>query len=226
MGKSKKAEKDDSIDAGMRERAAKVMSLTKGDGHTNLEIYNLMYGNRSIDDTPKENKVCALRRGEVTLNDLVKIAKYTNVSLDWLVFGKERTTQAQENFPDKVTTTDFLNSVVALSRAPTVRDISIDVKHPSAMNDFRPSFTLSVDFYKSNLHQTDCLLFYTAEEILHGLDNLKGALALPPSTIKEKAIDNAKASFTDIPLLSRESGMRFRDEDFLPVPEEDYFDKY
>lgn len=226
MGMSKKAEKDESIDAGMRERAAKVMSLTKGDGHSNLEIYNLMYGNRSIDDAPKENKVCALRRGEVTLSDLVKIAKYANVSLDWLVFGKERITQAQESSPDKVTTTDFLNSVVALSRAPTVKDISIDVKHPSTANDFRPSFTLSVDFYKSNLDQTDCFLFYTAEEILHGLDNLKGALALPSSTIKEKAIDNAKASFTDIPLLSTKSGWRLRDEDFLPVPEENYFDKY
>lgn len=212
----------------------RIMDLRKKAGYSRSDFYALLYPDSNEKPNVQAKRMGEIERGNVgekgakviDFPRLAFIASFCHVPLEWLVFGKERNTQAQETDPEKATTKNFLNSVISLSRAPTVKDISIEVRHPNINNDYRPGFTLSVDFYKSHLEGAEVLLFFTAEEILDGLDNIKGALALPASSLKDKAIDLTKNRFTDIPLLSTKSGWRFRDEDFLPVPEEDYFDKY
>lgn len=212
----------------------RIMDLRKKAGYSRSDFYALLYPDSNEKPSVQAKRMGEIERGNVgekgakviDFPRLAFIASFCHVPLEWLVFGKERNTQAQETDPEKVTTKNFLNSVISLSRAPTVKDISIEVRHPNINNDYRPGFTLSVDFYKSHLEGAEVLLFFTAEEILDGLDNIKGALALPASSLKDKAIDLTKNRFTDIPLLSTKSGWRFRDEDFLPVPEENYFDKY
>lgn len=212
----------------------RIMDLRKKAGYSRSDFYALLYPDSNEKPSVQAKRMGEIERGNVgekgakviDFPRLAFIASFCHVPLEWLVFGKERNTQAQETDPEKATTKNFLNSVISLSRAPTVKDISIEVRHPNINNDYRPGFTLSVDFYKSHLEGAEVLLFFTAEEILDGLDNIKGALALPASSLKDKAIDLTKNRFTDIPLLSTKSGWRFRDEDFLPVPEENYFDKY
>lgn len=210
------------------------MDLRKKAGYSRSDFYALLYPDSNEKTSVKEKRMGEIERGNVgekgtkiiDFPRLAFIASFCHVSLEWLVFGKERNTQAQETDPEKTTTTNFLNSVISLSRAPTVKDISIEVRHPNNNNDLRPGFTLSVDFYKSHLESADVLLFFTAEEILDGLDNIKGALALPASSLKAKAIDLTRSRFTNIPLLSTKSGWRFRASDFNIIDSQDHFDKY
>lgn len=217
-----------------RRLGQRIMDLRKKAGYSRSDFYALLYPDSNEKPSVKEKRMGEIERGNVgekgtkiiDFPRLAFIASFCHVSLEWLVFGKERNTQAQETDPEKTTTTNFLNSVVSLSRAPTVKDISIEVRHPNNNNDLRPGFTLSVDFYKSHLESADVLLFFTAEEILDGLDNIKGALALPASSLKAKAIDLTRSRFTDIPLLSTKSGWRFRASDFNIIDSQDHFDKY
>lgn len=217
-----------------RRLGERIMDLRKKAGYSRSDFYALLYPDSNEKPTVQEKRMGEIERGNVGQKGakvidfprLAFIASFCHVSLERLVFGKERNTQAQETDPEKATTTNFLNSVISLSRAPTVKDISIEVRHPNNNNDLRPGFTLSVDFYKSHLESTDVLLFFTAEEILDGLDNIKGALALPASSLKAKAIDLTKSRFTDIPLLSTKSGWRFRASDFDIIDSQDHFDKY
>lgn len=216
-----------------RRLGQRIMDLRKKAGYSRSDFYALLYPDSNEKPSVKEKRMGEIERGNVgekgtkiiDFPRLAFIASFCHVSLEWLVFGKERNTQAQETDPEKTTTTNFLNSVISLSRAPTVKDISIEVRHPNN-NDLRPGFTLSVDFYKSHLESADVLLFFTAEEILDGLDNIKGALALPASSLKAKAIDLTRSRFTDIPLLSTKSGWRFRASDFNIIDSQDHFDKY
>mgnify|MGYP004523889983 FL=1 len=216
-----------------RRLGQRIMDLRKKAGYSRSDFYALLYPDSNEKPSVKEKRMGEIERGNVgekgtkiiDFPRLAFIASFCHVSLEWLVFGKERNTQAQETDPEKTTTTNFLNSVISLSRAPTVKDISIEVRHPNN-NDLRPGFTLSVDFYKSHLESADVLLFFTAEEILDGLDNIKGALALPASSLKAKAIDLTRSRFTDIPLLSTKSGWRFRASDFDIIDSQDHFDKY
>ena len=217
-----------------RRLGQRIMDLRKKAGYSRSDFYALLYPDSNEKTSVKEKRMGEIERGNVgekgtkiiDFPRLAFIASFCHVSLEWLVFGKERNTQAQETDPEKTTTTNFLNSVISLSRAPTVKDISIEVRHPNNNNDFRPGFTLSVDFYKSHLESADVLLFFTAEEILDGLDNIKGALALPASSLKAKAIDLTRSRFTNIPLLSTKSGWRFRASDFNIIDSQDHFDKY
>lgn len=217
-----------------RRLGQRIMDLRKKAGYSRADFYALLYPDSNEKPSVQEKRMGEIERGNVgekgtkiiDFPRLAFIASFCHVSLERLVFGKERNTQAQETDPEKATTTNFLNSVISLSRAPTVKDISIEVRHPNNNNDLRPGFTLSVDFYKSHLESTDVLLFFTAEEILDGLDNIKGALALPASSLKAKAIDLTKSRFTDIPLLSTKSGWRFRASDFDIIDSQDHFDKY
>lgn len=217
-----------------RRLGERIMDLRKKAGYSRSDFYALLYPDSNEKPTVQEKRMGEIEKGNVGQKGakvidfprLAFIASFCHVSLERLVFGKERNTQAQETDPEKATTTNFLNSVISLSRAPTVKDISIEVRHPNNNNDLRPGFTLSVDFYKSHLESTDVLLFFTAEEILDGLDNIKGALALPASSLKAKAIDLTKSRFTDIPLLSTKSGWRFRASDFDIIDSQDHFDKY
>ena len=217
-----------------RRLGQRIMDLRKKAGYSRSDFYALLYPDSNEKPSVQEKRMGEIERGNVgekgtkiiDFPRLAFIASFCHVSLEWLVFGKERNTQAQETDPEKATTTNFLNSVISLSRAPTVKDISIEVRHPNNNNDLRPGFTLSVDFYKSHLESADVLLFFTAEEILDGLDNIKGALALPASSLKAKAIDLTKSRFTDIPLLSTKSGWRFRASDFDIIDSQDHFDKY
>lgn len=217
-----------------RRLGQRIMDLRKKAGYSRSDFYALLYPDSNEKPSVQEKRMGEIERGNVgekgtkiiDFPRLAFIASFCHVSLERLVFGKERNTQAQETDPEKATTTNFLNSVISLSRAPTVKDISIEVRHPNNNNDLRPGFTLSVDFYKSHLESTDVLLFFTAEEILDGLDNIKGALALPASSLKAKAIDLTKSRFTDIPLLSTKSGWRFRASDFDIIDSQDHFDKY
>lgn len=217
-----------------RRLGQRIMDLRKKAGYSRSDFYALLYPDSNEKPSVKEKRMGEIERGNVgekgtkiiDFPRLAFIASFCHVSLEWLVFGKERNTQAQETDPEKTTTTNFLNSVISLSRAPTVKDISIEVRHPNNNNDLRPGFTLSVDFYKSHLESADVLLFFTAEEILDGLDNIKGALALPASSLKAKAIDLTRSRFTDIPLLSTKSGWRFRASDFNIIDSQDHFDKY
>ncbi len=63
-------------------------------GPTNVELYNQIYGNRDITDSAKGNKISALRRGDgISLNDIIKIAAWKGLSLDWFILGKEQTTE-------------------------------------------------------------------------------------------------------------------------------------
>lgn len=217
-----------------RRLGERIMGLRKKAGYSRSDFYALLYPDSNEKPSVQAKRMGEIERGNVgekgakviDFPRLAFIASFCHASLEWLVFGKERNTQAQETDPEKATTTNFLNSVISLSRAPTVKDISIEVRHPNINNDYRPGFTLSVDFYKSHLEGAEVLLFFTAEEILDGLDNIKGALALPASTLKDKAIDLTKNRFTDIPLLSTKSGWRFRDSDFDIFDSQDHFDKY
>lgn len=217
-----------------RRLGERIMGLRKKAGYSRSDFYALLYPDSNEKPSVQAKRMGEIERGNVgekgakviDFPRLAFIASFCHVPLEWLVFGKERNTQAQETDPEKATTKNFLNSVISLSRAPTVKDISIEVRHPNINNDYRPGFTLSVDFYKSHLEGAEVLLFFTAEEILDGLDNIKGALALPASTLKDKAIDLTKNRFTDIPLLSTKSGWRFRDSDFDIFDSQDHFDKY
>lgn len=217
-----------------RRLGERIMGLRKKAGYSRSDFYALLYPDSNEKPSVQAKRMGEIERGNVgekgakviDFPRLAFIASFCHVPLEWLVFGKERNTQAQETDPEKATTKNFLNSVISLSRAPTVKDISIEVRHPNINNDYRPGFTLSVDFYKSHLEGAEVLLFFTAEEILDGLDNIKGALALPASTLKDKALDLTKNRFTDIPLLSTKSGWRFRDSDFDIFDSQDHFDKY
>lgn len=217
-----------------RRLGERIMGLRKKAGYSRSDFYALLYPDSNEKPGVQAKRMGEIERGNVgekgakviDFPRLAFIASFCHVPLEWLVFGKERNTQAQETDLEKATTKNFLNSVISLSRAPTVKDISIEVRHPNINNDYRPGFTLSVDFYKSHLEGAEVLLFFTAEEILDGLDNIKGALALPASTLKDKAIDLTKNRFTDIPLLSTKSGWRFRDDDFDIIDSQDHFDKY
>ena len=217
-----------------RRLGERIMGLRKKAGYRRSDFYALLYPDSNEKPSVQAKRMGEIERGNVgekgakviDFPRLAFIASFCHVPLEWLVFGKERNTQAQETDLEKATTKNFLNSVISLSRAPTVKDISIEVRHPNINNDYRPGFTLSVDFYKSHLEGAEVLLFFTAEEILDGLDNIKGALALPASTLKDKAIDLTKNRFTDIPLLSTKSGWRFRDDDFDIIDSQDHFDKY
>ena len=176
----------------------RIMDLRKKAGYSRSDFYALLYPDSNEKPSVQAKRMGEIERGNVgekgakviDFPRLAFIASFCHVPLEWLVFGKERNTQAQESDPEKATTKNFLNSVISLSRAPTVKDISIEVRHPNINNDYRPGFTLSVDFYKSHLECAEVLLFFTAEEILDGLDNIKGALALPASSLKDKAIDH------------------------------------
>lgn len=233
-GTAEKVINRDEIIRQNRRLGQRIMDLRKKAGYSRSDFYALLYPDSNEKPSVQEKRMGEIERGNVgekgtkiiDFPRLAFIASFCHVSLERLVFGKERNTQAQETDPEKATTTNFLNSVISLSRAPTVKDISIEVRHPNNNNDFRPGFTLSVDFYKSHLESTDVLLFFTAEEILDGLDNIKGALALPASSLKAKAIDLTKSRFTDIPLLSTKSGWRFRASDFDIIDSQDHFDKY
>lgn len=217
-----------------RRLGERIMGLRKNAGYNRSDFYALLYPDSKEKPSVQEKRMGEIERGNVgekgtkiiDFPRLAFIASFCHVPLEWLVFGKERNTQTQETDPEKATTKNFLNSVISLSRAPTVKDISIEVRHPNINNDYRPGFTLSVDFYKSHLEGAEVLLFFTAEEILDGLDNIKGALALPASSLKDKAIDLTKNRFTDIPLLSTKQGWRFRDDDFDIIDSQDHFDKY
>lgn len=73
-------------------------SPPKGDasekGPTNLEIYNQIYGDTVISEASKKNKISDLRSGKgISLNDIIKIAAWKGLSLDWLILGKEPTAQ-------------------------------------------------------------------------------------------------------------------------------------
>lgn len=233
-GTAEKVINRDEIIRQNRRLGQRIMDLRKKAGYSRSDFYALLYPDSKEKPSVQEKRMGEIERGNVgekgtkiiDFPRLAFIASFCHVSLERLVFGKERNTQAQETDPEKATTTNFLNSVISLSRAPTVKDISIEVRHPNNNNDLRPGFTLSVDFYKSHLESTDVLLFFTAEEILDGLDNIKGALALPASSLKAKAIDLTKSRFTDIPLLSTKSGWRFRASDFDIIDSQDHFDKY
>lgn len=233
-GTAEKVINRDEIIRQNRRLGQRIMDLRKKAGYSRSDFYALLYPDSNEKPSVQEKRMGEIERGNVgekgtkiiDFPRLAFIASFCHVPLERLVFGKERNTQAQETDPEKATTTNFLNSVISLSRAPTVKDISIEVRHPNNNNDLRPGFTLSVDFYKSHLESTDVLLFFTAEEILDGLDNIKGALALPASSLKAKAIDLTKSRFTDIPLLSTKSGWRFRASDFDIIGSQDHFDKY
>ena len=82
----------------IKKNISRLLTSSLGDdnakkGPTNVEIYNQIYGDRDdIQDPSKANKIAALRRGDgISLNDIIKIAAWKGLSLDWLILGKEPT---------------------------------------------------------------------------------------------------------------------------------------
>ena len=82
----------------IKKNISRLLTSSLGDdnakkGLTNVEIYNQIYGDRDdIQDPSKANKIAALRRGDgISLNDIIKIAAWKGLSLDWLILGKEPT---------------------------------------------------------------------------------------------------------------------------------------
>ncbi len=92
MGDNKKEIENKEIHDSFGERFKALLSSFKRDDLTNVDIYNKIYGNKNIDDSSKKNKISNLRNGKtVTLDDLIAISRAFDISLDRLVFGKEKT---------------------------------------------------------------------------------------------------------------------------------------
>lgn len=188
MGNNKKEIDLDEIRGAAGKRIIELLapkSPNQGDGLTNVEIYNKIYGNKDIDDASKKNKISALRRGEISKNmdELICIAHAMNVSLDWLVFGegdpppelqekeesasdkKERPTQHEENkvdnneeetIPTEDTVDGLLWALVNLSLCDYVRDFKIEAHgHDFFYHDVKISFSI----YPDDDYQSDTVSY-------------------------------------------------------------------
>ena len=63
---------------------------SQDEGLTNIDIYNKIFGDDKKSDSAKKNKISDLRAGrKISIDDLMLISSFFDVSLDWLVYGKE-----------------------------------------------------------------------------------------------------------------------------------------
>lgn len=120
-------------------RVADLLSSNRDDSQTNVDIYNKIYGNKKIDDASKKNKISALRRGKISksMDELIRIAHAMDVSLDWLVFGKEEKSKSEKSTfeepqTDKESTPytvrSFFKTLMYLSLAEYISDYKIEAR--------------------------------------------------------------------------------------------------
>ncbi len=189
-------------------------SPPKGDtsekGPTNLEIYNQIYGDTGISEASKKNKISDLRSGKgISLNDIIKIAAWKGISLDWLILGKEPTAQTppapqesqtmaerlqeiaektEKEFPSN-TVRGLLRGLMYLSFAKYIEDMKIEAHgHNYAYHNVNISFSIKPLERDGKLWQCDTVTYLTT-----GLRELSkfGLLDLPTKTPDDRALKAA-----------------------------------
>ncbi len=115
-------------------RIESLISSNYDDSITNVQKYNDIFGEEDyISDAAKANKISACKRGNVTLDTLIKISKKFGVSLDWLVFGKEDDkksppAETTEKPIEEYTVRDICKAFLALSKVANIEVIPNDKK--------------------------------------------------------------------------------------------------
>ena len=79
------------------------------EGLTNIDIYNKIFGDDKKSDSAKKNKISDLRAGrKISIDDLMLISSFFDVSLDWLVYGKKNDSKPLEEKP----TSELIQAII------------------------------------------------------------------------------------------------------------------